>query len=111
MDAADRTPTGSWSTATGSGKSTAALRIGEVTGLLVTLVTAQDRWVLDSSYGAWLDIVLPRVQLVVGLDYPRWFSLQRLIRLTAHGIVTGAQRCNGNTESLANALSRNSIVR
>ena len=120
---------------TGSGKSTAALRIGEVTGLPVTLVdeltwlpgwipveadtqleiidaiTAEDRWVLDSSYGAWLDIVLPRVQLVVGLDYPRWFSLQRLIRRTAHGVVTGAQRCNGNTESLANALSRNSIVR
>lgn len=120
---------------TGSGKSTAAQRIGEVTGLPVTLVdeltwlpgwvpvdadaqlemiddiTAGVGWVLDSSYGAWLDVVLPRVQLVVGLDYPRWFSLQRLVRRTVHGIVTGTPRCNGNTESLRNALSRDSIVR
>lgn len=120
---------------TGSGKSTAALRLGEVTGLPVTLVdeltwlpawvpvdpeiqlalideiTAQDRWVLDSAYGAWLDVVLPRVDLVVGLDYPRWFSLQRLVRRTAHGVVTGQPRCNGNTETLRHALSRDSIVR
>ena len=120
---------------TGSGKSTAALRVGEITGLPVTLVdeltwepgwvpvdadtqlelideiTSGDRWVLDSSYGAWLEVVLPRVQLVIGLDYPRWFSLQRLVRRTVHGIVTKEPRCNGNYETLGNALSRDSIVR
>ena len=119
---------------TGSGKSTAALRVGEITGLPVTLVddltwqpgwvavdadrqreliseiTSGERWVLDSSYGAWLDVVLPRVQLIIGLDYPRWFSLQRLVRRTALGIVTKEPRCNGNYETLRNALSRDSIV-
>jgi len=44
-------------------------------------VAAQDRWVLDTAYGAWLDVVLPRVDLVVGLDYPRWFFLQRVFSL------------------------------
>ena len=84
---------------TGSGKSTAALAIGARTGHPVTLVdeltwlpgwvpvdgdeqrriiatiTAGERWLLDSAYGAWLDLVLPRAELVVGLDYPRWLSL------------------------------------
>jgi len=119
---------------TGSGKSTAALRLGEITGLPVTLVdeltwkpgwipveedeqleliagiTAGERWVMDSAYGAWLDVVLPRTQLIVGLDYPRWFSLLRLIRRTLYGAVTKEPRCNGNFESFRNTLSRDSIV-
>ncbi|MBA3782459.1 MAG: hypothetical protein H0X12_11490 [Nocardioides sp.] len=43
---------------------------------LIGDVVATDRWVLDTAYGAWLDVVLPRVDLNVALDYPRWFSLQ-----------------------------------
>lgn len=41
-------------------------------------VAARDRWVLDSAYGVWRDIVVPRAELVVALDYPRWLSLSRL---------------------------------
>ena len=119
---------------TWSGKSTAALAIGQRTGLPVTLVdeltwlpdwmpvegsvqrelmgeiVAGERWVLDSSYGAWLDLVLPRVQLVVGLDYPRWLSFGRLVRRTVSGAVTREPRCNGNVESWRNMLSRESIL-
>lgn len=119
---------------TGSGKSTAALAIGARTGLPVTLVdeltwlpgwvsvdaavqreligeiVAGERWVLDSSYGAWLDLVLPRVELVVGLDYPRWRSFARLVRRTVSGAVTKEPRCNGNVESWRNVLSRDSIL-
>jgi adenylate kinase family enzyme len=40
-------------------------------------------WILDTAYAKWLDIALERVQLIVALDYPRWVSLQRLIRRTA----------------------------
>lgn len=120
---------------TGSGKSSAATRIGERASLPVTLVdeltwlpgwvpvteyrqrelisatTATDRWVLDSAYDTWLDLVLPRVELVVGLDYPRWFSLQRLVRRTVAGAVTKAPRCNGNTESWRGMVGRDSIIR
>lgn len=119
---------------TGSGKSTLAMRVGRLTGLPVTLVdevtwqpgwtpvdddeqlnmiatiTAGDRWILDSCYGAWLDVVLPRTQLIIGLDYPRWFSLQRLVRRTVHGIITKEPRCNGNYESVRHVLSPDSIV-
>jgi len=120
---------------TGSGKSTAAVAIGARTGLPVTLVdeltwqpgwvpvdaavqrqvigevVAGERWLLDSSYGDWLDFVLPRTQLVVGLDYPRWLSLSRLVRRTVSGAITKQPRCNGNVETWRGIVSRRSIIR
>lgn len=119
---------------TGSGKSTTAARIGEHTGLpyhsiddlmwapgwtavpaaeqrrLVAEICAQPGWVLDAAYGTWMDLVLPRVELVIALDFPRWLSLLRLVRRTAHRIVTRTPVCNGNRETLRNALSRDSIL-
>jgi adenylate kinase family enzyme len=119
---------------TGSGKSTAAARIAERLGLpllladevgwlpgwvqrdegeqraMVAAATAQREWVLDSTYSKWRDAVSGRPELIIGLDYPRWFSLQRLIRRTARRIVTGELVCNGNRETLRKALARDSIV-
>lgn len=77
---------------------------GEQQRQLVGTITATDRWVLDSAYGAWLDVVLPRAQLIVALDYPRWFSLQRPVRRTVSGAVTKAPRCGGNTETFRNMV-------
>lgn len=120
---------------TGSGKTAAAERIAARAGLPVVLVdeftwrpgwvtvdeqrqrdvvasiVAEDRWVLDTAYGAWLDVVLPRVDLVVGLDYPRWFSLQRLVRRSLTRAITKEPVCNGNTESLRRVLGSDSIIR
>lgn len=120
---------------TGSGKSNAAQRIAAHTGLPLTLadeltwqpgwvqvheerqrelfttVVAQDGWVLDTAYAAWLDIVWPRVDLIVALDYPRWFSLQRLIRRTILRAIDKRPICNGNTQSLRGLYGRDSIVR
>ncbi|MGB3828471.1 MAG: adenylate kinase [Ornithinimicrobium sp.] len=119
---------------TGSGKSHAARRIAELRGLPLVLadevawqpgwqqleperqrevfaaLAAGDRWVFDTAYGIWLDVVLPRVDLIVALDYPRWFSLQRLLRRTGRRIVTREPICNGNAESLRMAFSRDSII-
>jgi adenylate kinase family enzyme len=74
-------------------------------------IVAQDRWVLDSAYGGWRDLVLARAELVVALDYPRWLSLSRLVRRTARRIVTGQVVCNGNRETLARALAKDSVIR
>lgn len=120
---------------TGSGKSTAATRLGERLALPVHLadeeigwlpgwvqrevgeqraiaasVAAGEGWVLDTAYGAFLDVVLPRAQVVVALDYPRWLSLGRLVRRTAHRWITRTPVCNGNVETLRQALSRDSIL-
>ncbi|WOP20076.1 hypothetical protein [Raineyella sp. LH-20] len=52
-----------------------------------------------------------RVELIVGLDYPRWFSLQRLVRRTIRRLLTGEEICNGNRETWGNAFGCDSIIR
>ncbi len=120
---------------TGSGKSTLAARIAERTGLpyvsaddltwlpgwvqvpdeeqhrRIAEVCAGERWVLDAAYTRWKDVVLPRTQLIVALDYPRWLSLGRLVRRTARRSVTRERICNGNVESFRQMFSADSIIR
>lgn len=120
---------------TGSGKSTLARRLGSITGLpvipvddltwcpgwtpvpgdqqrmIMTEVCAQDSWIIDAGYGKWTDIVWERVQLIIGLDYPRWLSLGRLIRRTVARVVRRTPTCNGNVETLRLTLARDSIIR
>jgi len=120
---------------TGSGKSTLAALIAERTGLpyhsaddlswqpgwvpvpdeeqrrRIAELCAGDRWVLDAAYGKWRDVVLARTELVIGLDYPRWLSLGRLLRRTLVRSVTRTKICNGNVESLRQVFSADSIIR
>lgn len=77
--------------------------------LLAADVASRDRWVLDSAYGFWRDIVVPRAELVVALDYPRWLSLSRLVRRSVRRVVTRQPVCNGNVETLARLLAKDSI--
>ncbi|GAB3264551.1 P-loop NTPase family protein [Arthrobacter pigmenti] len=121
---------------TGSGKSSAARAYAEASGLpefsadddigwlpqwqqrsveeqrkLAADIAAQNEWVLDSAYSTWRDIVLPRTELIVALDYPRWLSLWRLLRRTLRRSLTGQIVCNGNTESFWRLLTKESIIR
>jgi adenylate kinase family enzyme len=119
---------------TGSGKTTLAKEIAKRSGLPCVLiddltwqpgwvpvppdeqrriigeVCARDRWVIDHGYGAWIDLPLARADLIVGLDYPRLLSLARLVRRCVSNVVTRRRLCNGNTESLRNLLTRDSII-
>ncbi|MFI1992061.1 adenylate kinase [Actinoplanes sp. NPDC020271] len=119
---------------TGAGKSTLAAAIGARTGLpyhpvddltwepgwvevpvavqreRIAAVCAGDRWVIDSAYQSWIDIASARADLIVGLDLPRWRCLARLLRRTLSRVVTRAPICNGNTESLREVFTRDSIV-
>lgn len=120
---------------TGSGKSSAARAYAKATGLpefsadddvgwlpgwqqpsteeqrqVAKRIAAQDRWVLDSAYGVWRDLVVPRADLIVGLDYPRWLSLSRLLRRSLRRVITRQPVCNGNIETLARLLARDSII-
>lgn len=65
----------------------------------VAEVVADERWVIDASYGIWNDLVLDRVELIVGLDLPRAISLSRLLRRTLSNVVRRTPTCNGNVET------------
>jgi adenylate kinase family enzyme len=67
-------------------------------------------WILDTAYGKWLDVPLGRAELIIALDYPRWFSLQRLIRRTVSRVIGRRSVCNGNRESWRGLLSRDAII-
>lgn len=120
---------------TGSGKTTLARRLSELTGIpwhdadamawepgwvevplaeqrrRASAVVAEERWILDTAYGGWLDVVLPQTDLMVALDHSRWVSLTRLLGRTAARLVDRRDVCNGNTESLRNLFGSNSILR
>lgn len=120
---------------TGSGKSTAALKMGARLGLPVHLVDEEfgwlpgwvprppselrslaadaasgPAWVFDTAYGSFRDLVEPRADVVIGLDYPRWISLGRLLRRTLIRVVDRRPICNGNVETPRQVFSRDSIV-
>jgi len=119
---------------TGSGKTTLAERLSQATGLTwhsvddltwepgwvavpvdeqrrrIARICDQPEWILDTAYGDWIDIPLARVDLVVALDYPRWFSLQRLVRRSLERVVDRQPICNGNQERLRNLVTPESII-
>ena len=119
---------------TGSGKTTLARKIAENTGLpwhsvddltwepgwvgvppeeqrrRIAAICAGDRWILDSGYSSWLDVVLARVELIVALDYSRWRTLARLTRRSLARAIDRRTICNGNTETFRQVLSRDSIL-
>lgn len=119
---------------TGSGKTTLASQLSEVTGICwhsvddlcwepgwvetphevqrsrIQAIVDQDEWILDTAYGKWIELPLARADLIVGLDYPRWLSLARLLARTTRRVVTGEKACNGNRERLSMVFSQDSII-
>lgn len=126
---------------TGSGKSTAVRELAEAVGGLAVDADNDIRWADAAVHGAWAirpddeqraiaaelaagetwvvaavpeiveDVIVPRLDLTVTLDYPPALTLARLLRRTARRIVTGERICNGNRETLAEALGPDSIMR
>jgi adenylate kinase family enzyme len=119
---------------TGSGKTTLASRIGEKTGLTwhsvddltwdpgwvavpdeeqrrrIQAICDQPEWILDTAYGAWREIPMASVELIVALDFPRWLSFGRLLKRSMLRAIDKKPICNGNIESFKQMLSRESIL-
>jgi adenylate kinase family enzyme len=119
---------------TGSGKSTLAARLAVLTGAphvsvddlmwrpewtslsdeeqveAIRPFAEQPAWVMDSLWTTIRPVVMPRVDLLVALDYPRRVSLARLVRRTWRRLRTGEEFCGGNTESWRRTLSSDSIL-
>jgi adenylate kinase family enzyme len=73
-------------------------------------IAATDSWILDSAWTAIRPVVLPRAELIVALDLPRWVSLSRLLVRTGRRIVTRERICGDNVETLRSVLSGDSIL-
>ncbi len=119
---------------TGSGKTTFAAKVSACTGIPwhsvddltwepnwvqvpleiqrthIAAICEGDAWILDTAYGTWLDIPLARADLILALDYPRWFSLARLLNRTIRRSFDKKPICNGNHESLRTMFSKDSII-
>lgn len=74
----------------------------------VSEIVEGERWVLDALYGRWRDLVLPRADVLIALDYPRWVSFSRLARRTLRRVRTGEPICNGNVETWSRVMSERS---
>jgi adenylate kinase family enzyme len=70
---------------------------------------ADDAWVVDGNYQSVRDLVWPRAEAMVWLDYDLSVVMWRLIRRTAHRLRTGHELWNGNREQLSMLLSRESL--
>jgi adenylate kinase family enzyme len=119
---------------TGAGKTTLAARLAKATGIewhsvddltwepgwvevpadeqrrRIGYICEQSEWILDTAYGKWVDLPLGHAQLIVALDYPRWFSLQRLVRRTVIRLFDKRPICNGNHESWRMLFSHEAII-
>lgn len=73
-------------------------------------ICSASEWILDSAYASWVDIPFSRADLIIGLDYPRWLSLGRLVRRSIARVWDQQVICNGNRENLRLLFSRQSIV-
>lgn len=72
-----------------------------------------DGWVVDGNYESLVgDLVWPRAETLVWLDYPLTRTLWQVTTRTARRVLTREPLFGGeNRESLRIALSRNSIIR
>jgi adenylate kinase family enzyme len=82
----------------------------EVFRARVAEATAGERWVADGSYTKVRDVVWPRADTVVWLDYPLPVVVARLVRRTAVRWWTREELWAGNREELREHFSRNSLV-
>lgn len=72
---------------------------------------AGERWVVDGNYSAVRDLVWPRADTVVWLDFPLHVVLARLLRRTARRALLREELWAGNREDLVRGfLSRDSIL-
>lgn len=73
---------------------------------MVDAATSGERWVVDGNYSKARDVVWPRADTVIWLDYPRRVVMGRIVRRTLFRMITREALWNGNRERLSNLFSR-----
>jgi adenylate kinase family enzyme len=77
----------------------------------VEAAVAAEGWVVDGNYGKARDLIWPRADTLVWLDYPFILTFSRMLRRTLRRARTGEELWSGNRERLAvQFLSRESLL-
>ena len=76
----------------------------------VQAAVAAEAWTADGKYHGGRDLVWGRADTLVWLDFPLYVILWRLSLRTARRIIWREELWSGNRETLAAALSRDSIL-
>ena len=77
---------------------------------LVDAFTAQPAWVIDGNYSVARDLVWPRADTIIWLNYSFPRTAWQLLQRTRRRVFEGELCCNGNEESIARSLGRDSIL-
>jgi adenylate kinase family enzyme len=76
----------------------------------VAAATGGECWVVDGGYASARDLLWPRADAIIWLDYPIWVNLWRLFWRACRRIRSKEELWNGNRESFrTNFLSRDSL--
>ena len=113
----------------GSGKSTLSLRISESLDIphveldalwhrpgwttvtedelraQVREALTADGWVADGNYSAVRELVWGSADIIIWLDYPRWFVMQRMVRRSLRRVSMRVELWHGNREELRRLLA------
>lgn len=73
-------------------------------------VTNQSNWALSGNYRVVRDLVWPRADTLIWLDYAFPLVFYRLTKRTISRVITGELACNGNRENLAAIFGKDSII-
>jgi adenylate kinase family enzyme len=76
----------------------------------VTQALSGERWVIDGNYSTARDLISPRADTLIWLDYPLPLILARLARCTLRRLVMHETMWAGNRERMRRTLSRDSIM-
>ncbi|HFE66132.1 MAG TPA: AAA family ATPase [Chloroflexi bacterium] len=76
----------------------------------VQAALAGDCWVVDGNYSKARDLIWPRAQTLIWLDYSLSFILWRQISRGLRRIVTQEELWNNNQETWRNFFSRDSLI-
>lgn len=72
---------------------------------------APPSWVLDGNYSMVRDVIWPRADTLIWLDYTFPLVFRRALKRTLRRLVLREELWNGNRESWKSTLSRDSILR
>jgi adenylate kinase family enzyme len=119
---------------TGSGKTTLSHKLAEKLGLqfldiddfhwlpdwqersiddrarLVDEATNAPKWAISGNYSKLRPIIWPKADTVIWLDYSPLRTLWQLLRRSCSRAYTKEKICNGNTETFAKLITRDSII-